>query len=141
MILHCNYEELRALESAAGMLAAEADAGENPFVAAPHDALLRVERLVPRLGGDLSIETLEDQRHVQEAVSLITRALLARLDARVIETTPANEEAVNLYFDYAHARAVLARLEQMGAEMSAILELISGGRSTEHLASSVTFPD
>jgi hypothetical protein len=141
VILHCNYEELRAIASAAELLAAEADAGESLAVAAPPDALARIERLVPRLTGDISIETLDDQRHVQEAVSYITRALLTRLDARVIETTPANEEAVNLYFDYAHARAVLARLEQMGAEMAAILELISGGGPTEKLASSVTFPD
>lgn len=141
MILHCNYEELRALAGAAEMLAADAAAGDASFVAAPADALARVERLVPRLQGDMSIETLEDQRQVQDAVAFITRTLLARLDARVIETTPANEEAVNLYFDYAHARAVLARLEQMGAEMAAILELISGGGPTEKLASSVTFPD
>jgi hypothetical protein len=104
VILHCNYEELRAIASAAEMLAAEAEAGERPFAAGPPDAQLQLERLIPRLSGDLSIETLEDQRRVQNAVALITRTLLARLDARVIETTPANEEAVILYFDYAHAQ-------------------------------------
>ena len=135
MILHCNFEELRALASAGEMLVAESHARAGG-VAAPPEGVVMVENLIPRLTGDMSIETLDDQRRVQGAVTVLVDDLRRRMDHQIIETTPGNEEALNLYFDYGHSRSVLDRLDRMGAEMAAIVELIAGGN-----AAGVTFPD
>lgn len=135
MILHCNFEELRALASASEAIVGEVHAHRGG-VAAPPEGLVLVEQLQPRLTGDMSIETLEDQRRVQGAVSYIVDDLHRRLDDKIIEFNPANEEAVALYFDYGHSRTVLHRLDQMGAEMEAIVALIGGTNPA-----AVTFPD
>ncbi|HET6762652.1 MAG TPA: hypothetical protein VFH27_03245 [Longimicrobiaceae bacterium] len=140
MILHFNYEELRALTDAGEWLV-EDGAQHSGAVAAPPEGLAKVERLLPRLTGDISIETLDEQRRVRDAVGLIVDDLHDRMDTKVIEYTPGHEDAVNLYFDYAHARVVLDRLDRMGTEMASILELIGGSRSDADLASNVNFPD
>ena len=140
MILHCNYEELKALSSAIEMMASEAHAGSGA-VAAPSESVALAETLLPRLTGDLSIETLDEQRRVHDAVSVVCRTLLAHMDAKIVEYHPGHEEAVQLYFDYAYSRVVLERLNEMGTEMEAILGLISGGHPDPNLASTVTFPD
>ena len=135
MILHCNFEELRALASASEVIVSEAYARAGG-VAAPPEGVVMVEQLLPRLTGDMSIETLDDQRRVQGAVSYIVGTLHKRMDDRIIEASPGNEEAVALYFDYGHSRTVLHRLDLMGAEMEAIVDLINGGN-----AAGITFPD
>jgi hypothetical protein len=140
VILHFNYEELRAV-SGAGEALVHDGGWQGGAVAAPPEGLDKVERLLPRLTGDISIETLDDQRRVRDAVGLIVGDLHERMDTRIIEYTPGHEEAVILYFDYGHARTVLDRLDRMGAEMAAILELIGGTRGVDDLASTVTFPD
>jgi hypothetical protein len=140
VILHFNYEELRALTDAGETLVTDG-ASHAGAVAAPPEGLEKVERLLPRLTGDISIETLNDQRRVRDAVGLIVGDLHERMDSKLIEYTPGHEEAVNLYFDYGHARTVLDRVDRMGAEMAAILELIGGTRGVSDLASTVTFPD
>jgi hypothetical protein len=134
MILHCNFEELRALSSAGEMILTAAGGG----VAAPPEQRARVERLLPRLTGDFSIESLADQRGVREAVDYICRDLHHRMDEKIVEYHPAHEEAVALYFDYGHSRTVLHRLEHMGAEMEALAELMGGGAEA---AGRLTFPD
>ena len=131
MILHCNYEELMALTSASEAIVADADV--HPGHAGMPEGVAKVEGLLPRLGADLSIDTLLDQRRVAAAVRFICGDLHRRLDERIIETSPADEDAVTMYFDYGHARTVLYRLDQMGAEMEAIADLIGG--------SALTFPD
>jgi hypothetical protein len=108
-------------------------------VMAPPEGVGMVEQLLPRLTGDMSIETLDEQRRVQKAVSFICHDLHHRLDEQIIDTNPANEDAISLYFDYGHSRTVLHRLELMGAEMEAIIDLIHGGSAAA--AGSVTFPD
>lgn len=139
MILHCNFEELRALTAASELIVAEAH-GRSGAVAAPPESVGMVEQLIPRLTGDFSIETIDDQRRVHGAVSYIVEDLHRRLDAKIIETSnPANEEAVALYFDYGHSRTVLHRLDHMRAEMAAIIDLISGGNPAA--GSGITFPD
>lgn len=138
MILHCNYEELQALASASELIVTDAYV-RGGTVAAPPDRVVMVEQLMPRLTGDMTIETLEDQRRVQGAVSFIVDDLHRRLDDKMIEYHPAHEEAVALYFDYGHSRVVLNRLDHMGAEMAAIADLISGGNTTA--AGGITFPD
>ncbi|HKP74531.1 MAG TPA: hypothetical protein VJT67_03265 [Longimicrobiaceae bacterium] len=133
MILHCNFEELRALAAASEAIVAGGYA-DAPVAPQP-DGVVMVEELLPRLTGDVSIETLPDQRRVQRAVRFIVGDLHRRLDERLIETHPADEEAVALYFDYGYTRTVLHRLDQMGAEMEAIVDLIGGN------AAAAVFPD
>lgn len=136
MILHCNFEELRALSSAIELMATE-PAGFGAAVAAPPEGMAKVELLLPRLTGDMSIDSLDDQRRVREAVGILVGDLHRRLDDKILEYHPAHEEAVALYFDYAHGRTVLHRLDRMGAQMEAIIDLIG-----DHSAAGVNFfPD
>ena len=137
MILHCNFEELRALAAASELIVGDAHAQPGAVVAPP-EGVVMVEQVLPRLSGDMSIETLQDQRLMQRAVHFIVGDLHRRMDQRIIEAHPADEEAVALYFDYAHSRSVLNRLELMGAEMEAIVELIGGSAAA---GSGLTFPD
>lgn len=139
MILHCNFEELRALASAGETVVAAAEAASAGAVSAPAEGVAKVEMLLPRLTGDFSIDTLDDQRRVRHAVSVIVDDLHTRLDNTIIEYNPAHEEAVTLYFDYGHSRSVLHRLDVIGAEMEAMVDLITGGRP--ELGGNITFPD
>ena len=139
MILHCNFEELRALASAGESVVSAAEAASAGAVQAPAEGVARVEMLLPRLTGDFSIDTLDDQRRVRHAVSVIVNDLHSRLDQTIIEFNPAHEEAVTLYFDYGHSRSVLHRLDLIGAEMEAMVDLITGGRPD--LGGGITFPD
>jgi hypothetical protein len=141
VILNCNFEELRALATGAELFLSEDRLASEGCIAAPSAAAPAVERLRPRLTGDLSIPTLAAQREVRRAVAAICEDLHDRLEAKVIEYHPAHEEAVSLYFDYAHAFGVLARLDEMGAEMTAMVELITGEPATDVAAAEVTFPD
>jgi hypothetical protein len=139
MILHCNFEELRALASAGETVVSAAEAASAGAVSAPAEGVARVEMLLPRLTGDFSIDTLEDQRRVRHAVSVIVNDLHSRLDQTIIEFNPAHEDAVTLYFDYGHSRSVLHRLDVIGAEMEAMVDLMTGGRP--ELGGTITFPD
>lgn len=139
MILHCNFEELRALASAGESVVAAAEAASLGAVSAPAEGVARVEMLLPRLTGDFSIDTLDDQRRVRHAVSVIVNDLHSRLDQTIIAFNPAHEDAVTLYFDYGHSRSVLHRLDVIGAEMEAMVDLMTGGRP--ELGGTITFPD
>ncbi|HEU4880765.1 MAG TPA: hypothetical protein VFT45_00930 [Longimicrobium sp.] len=139
MILHCNFEELRALASAGETVVSASEAASAGAVSAPAEGVARVEMLLPRLTGDFSIDTLDDQRRVRHAVSVIVNDLHSRLDQTIIEFNPAHEEAVTLYFDYGHSRSVLHRLDVIGAEMEAMVDLITGGRPD--LGGGISFPD
>ena len=140
MILHCNFEELRALASAGeAVVAAAEESAASGAVQAPAEGVAKVEMLLPRLTGDFSIETLDDQRRVRHAVAVIVDDLKGRMDQRIVEFNPAHEEAVTLYFDYGHSRTVLYRLDQMGAEMEAIVDLITGGHP--EVGGAIAFPD
>jgi hypothetical protein len=139
MILHCNFEELRALASAGEAVVAAAEAASTGSVQAPAEGVAKVEMLLPRLTGDFSIDTLDEQRRVRHAVAVIVDDLKLRMDHKIVEFNPAHEEAVTLYFDYGHSRTVLHRLDTIGAEMEGIVDLITGGRP--ELGGSITFPD
>lgn len=141
MILNCNFEELRALASGAELLLSDHPRVSQGSIAAPSEALAEVEQLVPRLGGSIQIQTLAEQRVVRKAIAAICVELHDRLEEKVIQFHPAHEEAVSLYFDYAHVFGVLTRLDEIGTEMSAMIELMTGAPATEEFARSVTFPD
>jgi hypothetical protein len=140
VILHCTFEELRALDSGAELFLTEHGGGSHGYVVAPSEAMRDVEQLRPRLTGSLSITTLAEQRSVRKAVAAICEELHERLEEKVLQYHPAHEEAVALYFDYAYAFGVLNRLDEMGAEMTALIEVMNGSVS-DQAAGAVTFPD
>ncbi|CAN5794503.1 hypothetical protein BH23GEM3_BH23GEM3_12530 [soil metagenome] len=141
MILHVNFEEVRALSSGADLVLAAGDAERDGAVAAPSEALAEAEALRSQLTGDLSIETLAQQRRLRSAVSLICDYLSDRLKGKVIEQSPGHEESIYLYFDYGHVLTVLHRLDHLGSEMTAMVELMTGAPVTDEAAAAISFPD
>lgn len=139
VILICNFEELRALSTGADLLLDPIGIGSSGAVAAPAEALTQVAMLQPRLTGSISLETLDEQRWVRRAVAAICTLLHERMDEKVLEHHPAHEEAVALYFDYAHAFGVLRRLDAIGVEMTGMIELITGEAPTDEAAKRITF--
>jgi hypothetical protein len=140
MILHCNFEELGALRKGAHGLLAHGSGVASP-VAAPPEGWEEVQALLPRLSGDLTLETLADQRRIMKAVAAIVDALRNEMDASVISAHPADETAVSAYFLYAHALSVLHRVVDLGQEMEALIEVITGGPVTDEIAATFRFPD
>lgn len=140
MILHCNYEELRALKEGARIVL-EQGGGEGAPVAAPPAERTRVERLLPRLEGDLTIRTLADQRRVVAALSMIVDVLRVEMESALVATHPGEEAAVEAYFDFGHAYSVLDRAREMGEEMEALIEVVTGEEPAEDVARSFVFPD
>lgn len=129
MILHCDFEELQALDRGAGLVL-EAHAARSSWMAPVADGLLaQVEDLRPLLTGTISMADLQEVEAVQGAVNLISRTLLRLMQERIIEYHPAYEDAVNLYFDYAHVLGVEHRVNHMAAEMHALADLIG----SEHI--------
>jgi hypothetical protein len=141
VILTFSYEELRALAKGADMLVARSDRSSPGPVIPPAEALLKVERLLPLLESPLTIDTLAEQQSLRGAVALICDGLHEEMEAKVIETHPAHEEAVALYFDYAHAFSVLSRLDEIGSAMTSMIELMTGAPPTASSAANLTFPD
>ena len=140
MILRCNFEELGALRSGATALLGGSP-GERAPVAAPPEGFEEVMALLPRLEGDLTVETLAEQREVLKAVSAIVERLKEEMDASVLATHPAGEVAVASYFLYAHALSVLNRVTELGQEMEALIEVVTGAPPTPETVASFRFPD
>jgi hypothetical protein len=139
MILRCNFEELGALKQGANaLLAGGRERGSS--VAAPPEGREEVEALLPRLTGDLTIETLAEQRLVFKAVSVILSRLHEEMDLSIMSSHPADETSVSAYFLYAHALTVLARLSEMGQEMEALIEVVTGAPVTPKVAVTFLFP-
>ena len=140
VIVHCNFEELTALKAGARHILDE-DVPEQGMVAAPPEARERMASLMPRLVGDFSITTLAEQRSLHRAVTVIVELHRIELEVTVTATHPADEGAVAAYFDFAHALSVQSRLAEVGGEMEALIELVTGGPATDRLASEFVFPD
>jgi hypothetical protein len=140
MILACNYEEVVALKHGATTILSE-EVGERGLVAAPSAARVAVEALLPRLTGDLSVGTLAEQRQLERAVELIVKRLRQGMQAEVLATHPASEPAVAAYFEFAHALAVLGRIREMGREMRALIEVMTGAPPTDELIRTFRFPE
>jgi hypothetical protein len=140
VILHCNYEELQALSSGARSFL-----DENPenrcAVAVTEARRAGVEALLPQLEGDLDFHTLGELRNVDSAITTIVECLRAEMDSVVIATHPAHENAVAAYFDYAHAFTVLGRLRELGHQMEAMIEVVTGGRIDDTVIREFVFPD
>lgn len=140
MILHFNYEELRALRSGAEALL-EGEAVEVSTVLAPSAARARVEALLPMLGGDVSLSTLQELRDIQAAVGAIVEGLRVEMESTVVMTHAAHEGAVAAYFDFAHSFTVAHRIREMASEMEALIELVTGEAPTGESARTFQFPD
>ena len=140
MILHCTFEELSALSAGAERVLAEAGSGTT-VVVAPPEVIADVEALLPRLSGDLSLATLAEQQSIARAVTYVVAELKQRMDVSIIEEHAASEYAVGAYFDYAHALSVQDRVVRLGAEMSAIIEVMTGRAPTAETAKTFEFPD
>lgn len=139
MILHCNFEELGALKTGARALLDGGPGAAVPVVAPP-EGREELQELLPRLSGDLVIETLAEQQRVAKAVHAIVTYLKEEMDLFVITAHPADESAVASYFFYAHSLAVLARLFEMGQEMEALIEVVTGAPLTDEVAETFFFP-
>jgi len=139
MILHCNFEELGALRKGANALLAGGREGTSP-VAAPPEGREELKALLPRLIGDLAIETLGEQRRVLKAVQAIVIHHREEMDLFIINSHPADEGSVASYFLYAHALSVLGRLAEMGQEMEALIEIVTGNPPTSDVAETFIFP-
>ena len=140
MILHFNYEELTALK-AGGRVFLEREAPGRGGVLAPPESSARVEALLPRLDGDLSLSSLAELRNVQVAVVAIVDCLRVEMESMVVTTHAADEDAVAAYFDFAHGFTVAHRVGEMVAEMEALIELVTGSLPTRETARSYYFPD
>lgn len=140
MILHCTFEELSALSAGAERVLAEAGSGAS-IVTAPPEVIADVESLVPRLVGDISVMTLAEQQSIARAVTFILAELKQRMDAQILDMHPADEFAVQAYFEYAHTLTVQDRVVRLGAEMQAIIEVLSGAPATSQMARNFTIPD
>lgn len=140
MILQFNYEELIALKSGATGLLSESEPGGSA-VLAPPEGRARVEALVPRLDGDLSLESLAQVQEVQVAIESIVGWLRYEMESAVVTTHAADESAVVAYFEFAHAFTVSHRLTEMATEMAALIELMTGEPPTFDSARDIHFPD
>lgn len=140
MILYLSYEEVQALRQGARSFLREEGTGPCA-VAAPPTARAEVSALEERLVGDLDVHTLAQQRSLASALSAIVECLRIEMETTVGETHPAHEGAVAAYFEYAHALSVLSRLRDMGSEMEALIEVVTGRPADAASAASFQFPD
>lgn len=138
MILYCSFEELAASTAGGNRLLATAAAGDH-FVLAPPEAYADLEYLIPMLDGDIEISTLHEQRRISRALAYLIADLGSRMDDLIVSQNPAAEDTVLAYFDYAHVRGMLDRIERMGVQMEAIIELATGSPADDAVAKSFTF--
>ena len=140
MIVHCNFEEVTALRAGARQVLEEYAAEQSVIAASPEERD-RVAALMPQLSGDFSITTLAEQRSLLHAVTVIVEILRVEMESTVSANHPAHEVAVSAYFDFAHAFSVQTRLIEVGLEMEALAELVTGGPVSDVLARDFAFPD
>ena len=140
MILHCDFEELAALAAVARHGLAVAAGGASSF-AHDHRAADDVEALLPRLTGDISIQSLEEQASVERALDFLLASARERSDQIILEQYVGAEDSVAAYFDFAYVLTVYERVRLMGIEMAALAELLTGHPVTAEAARHMQFPD
>lgn len=140
MVLYLSFEELAALGSCAErVLLANSVSGHG--IAAPPQLVADVEQFSHRLTGDIAIETLEDQRTLQLVLRHLLDRSRAAMDEAVILQHAAAEGAVAGYFEYAHVLTVSHRLNAIGEEMAAIVQLMTGEDPDSEGARRFSFPE
>lgn len=140
MILHCVYEELTALAGTA-QEALAASPWASAVVVAPPEAVVRVESLLARLSADIELATLSEQQGVEQALDFLVAYAKDRMDSIVVEQYAESEDSVNAYFDYARIVSVRDRVREIGNEMAALIELMTGTPPTPESARQITFGD
>ena len=140
VILSVNYEETQALRGGAENLLS-GDAGDPCVVMVQPEDRVAVEALLPKLEGDISVQTLEELQGTERAIEAILECLRAEMEVTVVVTHPADESAVNAYFEFAHVLAVARRLEELSDEMEALIELVTGEPVTADSVRGFQFPD
>ncbi len=140
MILHCNYEEVEALRGGARAILGQPGSSASA-VLAPPESRARVEALLPRLVGDLSLSTLEELRGVRIAIDAIVEHLREEMESMVLATHAADESAVNAYFAFAHGFTVRHRVDEIAEEMEAIIGLVTGDSPSPEAVRTFRFPD
>ena len=138
MILTCNYEEITAVRHGALAFLDDKSPGVHRV-----DDLTRssVVSLLERLTASVSLRTLSEQQDVEEPLSLVVEYLRTEVDLRVLAAHPAAEESVVAYFDFAHALSVLGRVREIGEEMEALVEVMTGAAPDESSLDAFVFPD
>jgi hypothetical protein len=141
VILHFNYEEMQALRAGARAYLGREGGATTSAVLAPSETRVHVEALLPQLAGDLSLSTLAELRAVQGAVRAVVEGLRVQMESMVLATHAADEDAVSAYFDFAHSFTVLHRIDEIAAEMEALIELVTGDTPSPDAARTFQFPD
>ena len=139
MILRCSYEELAALTATARRVLD--DVTGRGAVVAPPELAVELETLLPRLEGDLEIETLAAQRRLQRVFDYLLDVLQDRVDRLILDQYVGSDDAVNAYFEYANILTLATKLREIGDEMESLIELMTGSPPTEEAARSITFTD
>jgi len=137
MILHCSFEELTALDAAVERVL---DAVDHGGVAAPPDVLPDLEALAPRLDGDITLETLDEQAGIERAIEFLLAEARDRTDTLILDEYAFAESAIQSYFEYAHLLTVLDRVRRIGHEMRSIIEVMIG-RPPDRAAGRIPFED
>jgi hypothetical protein len=140
VILYLSFEELSALSAEAErVLAANAAAGHG--IAAPPQFIAEVEHFAQLLVGDVHVETLQQQRSMNRVVEFLLERCRGRMERMVIEQHPAAEGAVAAYFDYAHVLSARHRLDAIGTEMAALVDLMTGDDPESDAGRRFSFPE
>ena len=140
MILHFSFEALSALKAGADAFL-DGEGVITGSVLAPPESRYRIEELVPLLHGDVSLSSLAELRGIQVAVNAIVECLRAEMEFVVVSAHAADEGAVSAYFDFAHSFTVAHRIGEMADEMTALIELVTGGSPTPEAAHDFHFAD
>jgi hypothetical protein len=140
VILYLNFEELAALgECAELVLHSRGDTGHA--IAAPPQFIAEIEHFAQSLSGDITITSLDEHRRMLDVVTHLLAGCRTRLDKIIVEQHAAAEDAVAAYFSFAHVLSVSDRLESMGSEMAAIVELMTGEHRESETARRFSFED
>ena len=140
MILYLSFEELAALGAGAERLLF-ANAASGHGIAAPPQLIADVESFAQRLTGDISISSMEDQRTLHLVVKHLLDRSRGQMDEAVILQHAAAESAVAAYFEYAHVLSVSTRLQAIGEEMAAIVQLMTGDDPDSESGRRFSFPE
>lgn len=140
MILYLSFEELAALGSCAERVLL-ANMVSSHGIAAPPQLVADVEQFSHRLTGDITIDTLEDQRTLHLVVKHLLDRSHAAMDEAVILQHAAAESAVAGYFEYAHVLTVSRRLQAIGEEMAAIVQVMTGEDPDSESGRRFSFPE
>ena len=134
MILRLSYEEVTALNEAAERILEV----QGRHVVAPPAALAGMEPLLP-LDGDVSVETLGEQRQLMAALGTLLDHAKHRMDGFIVDGHVGSEESVVAFFEYANVLAARAKLEAIGHEMKALIEVMTVEETVEE--EEILFPD